>query len=282
MSSTRLTNVAKANAELALKALLRNGISFIDSPLSDEEHVAMWNEMVPKQWRDIVQFMMDEECEVYEIFSNRVALHMQAPSGKFYKMRLTTASRDYKQQFMKRTTKNEKSQPQIRYVHNGEVAVVYGVLLTPDLTVQLLGQQKADALIEWAETCATMWKDVVESTETLQQLFAMIKTAGQLRRMVPELFRYMPKENQLAFEDQKRASTLPFEWAGYDRARVERLVGTLLKCQLLQGTTKPRMIAAMQQNNFSWASLLPDAERVQEEDADDTSEVESMVGDDDW
>ena len=66
----------------------------------------------------------------------------------------------------------------------------------------------------------------------------MALTAGQLKRMVPDLLKYLPDDKRDMLHQQVRASTLPFEWAAYDRDRVERAITYIAKCHMLRGIGK--------------------------------------------
>lgn len=78
----------------------------------------------------------------------------------------------------------------------------------------------------------------------IDDLLEMCVTAGQMRRMVPDLLKYLPPEKVQCLHNQVRASTLPFEWAAYPREMVDRATTYMAKCHILTGlgtTLRQRM-----------------------------------------
>lgn len=69
----------------------------------------------------------------------------------------------------------------------------------------------------------------------IDDLLEMCVTAGQMRRMVPDLLKYLPPEKVQCLHNQVRASTLPFEWAAYPRDAVDRATTYMAKCHILTG-----------------------------------------------
>lgn len=115
----------------------------------------------------------------------------------------------------------------------------YAMPVTPDEIKHALGNDEGAAYLEWMQQSADLYTEITDAGRVLDDLFGMIKTAGQVKRMVPDLLQYLPVAQRAAFEDQKRASTVPFEWAPYDKSAVERMLVTLSKGHLLAGMAKP-------------------------------------------
>lgn len=96
------------------------------------------------------------------------------------------------------------------------------------------------AVLDWMRSAIT---DTIEArnarTVLVDDLLNMCKTAGQMKRMVPELLKYIPPEKSAALHNQVRASTLPYEWAAYDRNAVDRAITYIAKCHMLTGLGKP-------------------------------------------
>ena len=86
---------------------------------------------------------------------------------------------------------------------------------------------------------AKLYDDILVSSRVIEDVMYMAKSAGQIKRMVPELIQYLPKHIQEAFADQKRSSTCPFEWATYPKCDVEIMLATVNKGHLLVGMSKP-------------------------------------------
>lgn len=257
--STRLSNLSKGNVENVLTKQLREGIRFIDCPLTDEEQVALWDKLIPEDVVNAVNVLDAHGYHnEYHLRDRAVEFHLQTDETSFFKVRMY----DHTQRRFLQVGQKDALNAVRLVIPDGRMNIQHPRLFTtgPGLGA-MIGFDRATAFMDWAVTCDLMKRDIESAIETVRELFEMIKTAGQLKRMVPDLFRYIPDAQRAAFDDQKRASTLPFEWAGYDRARVERMLGTLLKCQLLTGSAKPRMAATeIHGNDYSWAEKLVNAQ----------------------
>jgi hypothetical protein len=104
--------------------------------------------------------------------------------------------------------------------------------------VEYLGQHKCDEVIQWARDTAVLYDELKSAQTVVKDVFTMAKTAGQVKRMVPELLQYLPLAKRQAFEEQKRSSTLPFEWAAYPKDAVEKMTITVSKGHLLANMGK--------------------------------------------
>jgi hypothetical protein len=98
---------------------------------------------------------------------------------------------------------------------------------------------------EWPEIHEWMKNAVQDSNEArltkkvFDDLLGMCVTAGQLKRMVPDLLKYLPPHKVAVLAQQTRASSLPFDWAAYPRDDVEKAITYIAKCHILTGLGNP-------------------------------------------
>jgi hypothetical protein len=113
--------------------------------------------------------------------------------------------------------------------------------LTPGHICHHLGADKGMEFIEWMNMTAEMYDELRLASRTLTDIFTMAKTAGQIKRMVPDLMQYLPQAQREAFEEQKRSSTVPFEWAPYPKENIDKMLLQVSKGHLLSGLNKPAL-----------------------------------------
>jgi hypothetical protein len=111
--------------------------------------------------------------------------------------------------------------------------------ITPDDMRKFLGADLTDEVLQWMHDCANMRDELILANTSLQSIFDMAATAGQIKRMVPELLQYLPVRQRQAFEEQKRSSTVPFEWAPFPKKNVDVMLTQINKGHLLQNMRKP-------------------------------------------
>lgn len=115
--------------------------------------------------------------------------------------------------------------------------------------------EEFQALVQWMRACETIRNQIGSAYEVLKRVLDMVTTVGQLKRMVPDLIRYLPTEAREALAEQKRRSSLPAAWASTDRAAVREAVDLIARCYLLP---KPENNVSLNLNGFddkSWAFL---------------------------
>lgn len=94
-----------------------------------------------------------------------------------------------------------------------------------------LGDDVARGFFDWLEQAVVLSREIDNSLAAFEDIMRMTKTAGHLRRMVPELYRLLPALNQTSLS---RTSAVPYEWSSYPRQNVELLTHTIAKCLLLE------------------------------------------------
>jgi hypothetical protein len=121
---------------------------------------------------------------------------------------------------------------------NNTSSVTPAIWCNKDELHEYLGPEDIELFLEWLLSTAAMRTELTEAVKTISDVMTMAKTAGQVKRMVPDLLQYLPPQLRKAYQDQIRASSLPFEWAPYNKPRVDRLLTALGKGHLLAGMAK--------------------------------------------
>lgn len=120
---------------------------------------------------------------------------------------------------------------------------------------EVLGHGQATKLGEWATTASELGVQCIEAKQTIKAVFDMVKTAGQLRRMVPDLIQYLPDYMQKELANQERKSPFPDPWAEFDKSKVERLLVVLARGHLVK--TLADNSVGVYGDDFTWAQKLP-------------------------
>lgn len=98
-----------------------------------------------------------------------------------------------------------------------------------NMICERLGHPTAHRFFEWLDNAVELSIQIELARLTAQDVMGMVKTAGHLRRMVPELYKLAGSPGVTG-----RASAVPYEWAAYPRERIAKLTETLAKLSLLQ------------------------------------------------
>lgn len=123
---------------------------------------------------------------------------------------------------------------------------------------------KAEDLLSWLGTTKKLGAECALAFPTFMELLRMCSTAGQVRRVLPELVDFMPSTVKLILGKQTRASNVPFEWSAFDRSRVEQLTNTMAKCMLLaHNTDDPHSWA--KRGDYTWP-VITQAGALEQED----------------
>jgi len=98
-----------------------------------------------------------------------------------------------------------------------------------NMVAHRLGRGAYDQFARWVRNAVGLSEDINMALETFDEIMKFTRTAGHLRRMVPELYRLAG----LPQITSSRSSAVPYDWSSYPRQRVEWLTATIAKCQLL-------------------------------------------------
>jgi hypothetical protein len=260
--STRLSKEDLANAQAKLLSVLDYGIKFLECPISDEDKGIFWHKGFPDDLLDAYTTLNEHGVGVeYSATTRAIGFVVPKDTTTAYAIRLCMV--ESQRGFFTITHKMMEQWPKTKLKDD---QYTEWPVLTRETITERLGEPTAAALLEWVEACAIMDDEIFNAQYVIEEIFAMIKTAGQLKRMIPDLLQYLPEDARNALDEQKRTSQVPFEWAAYDRGKVERMLDTFHKCSLLKGLEKPSMAKASREDDaFSWSC-------TREMLADDTAE----------
>jgi len=262
--TTRLTKVEVNQAQTHLTDVLDSGIQFIECPLTDEEKSVFWHKSFPDDLLTAYMTLHAHGVGVEYAATTR-SIGFVIPRNDKHVFAVRLCLNDAQQGFFTVTQKMLEEWDTVKLANDPYTS---WPAFDPKLVIKNMGVPTAKRFFDWVMACALMDDEISNAQTVLEDLFGMIKTAGQLHRMAPDLFQYMPKKSQLAFAAQKRSSHAPYGWAEYDRDKVHRMIGTVHKCFLLKGLGKPSMEKATRgTDNFSWCTdrLIADPDEVTEE-----------------
>lgn len=97
----------------------------------------------------------------------------------------------------------------------------------------ILGPGLGSKFASWVVDVKQFHREAVSTYQTCEQIVKMASTPGQLKRMMPDLVSRLGRSAQRILRDQKRASSMPFEWAEFPREPVYAAEALLAKCYLL-------------------------------------------------
>jgi hypothetical protein len=115
-----------------------------------------------------------------------------------------------------------------------------------------LGADRWKEFVEWVSYASTIDGEFRNALWVVTKLLEMCKTVGQLTRALPELATFMPREIQETLREQRRASTMPYDWAAFPRDRVDLAQQALAKAYLLPDQARARRLWG--DLNVTWAS----------------------------
>jgi hypothetical protein len=246
--NTRLKESDKDETIRALNQVLDNLPKFWQMPVRDRNKwIRLYNSKFPQEIFDAmdicqawgytpstyeangIRFVIDHEAKYY---SANIRLDwLPPPPGRPLSRQPLRWTNEIRQ--------NKKICVDVRTpLTNDTARVAPAMWLSVPEMHKYLGVEDTEHFMEWIVSTADMRLELKEAVQTIAQIMEMAKTAGQVKRMVPDLLQYLPPKLQLAYKDQVRASSLPFEWASYNKPRVERLLIALGKGHLLAGMGK--------------------------------------------
>ena len=242
-NNTRMNWADREEAVRHLDKLLSNIVNFTRLPPIDVVALVVgWNELFPK---DYVAAVKTGHVYGSQICTNVYASEIIFGVDGLHDTRtvFATIKNAYfdSQEFYKRTgltgplMVRSSLLPLRANRKERTVGIDRNVALTQQQIIDILGKEQADDLFQWMKDTAMLYDELHQSRITIKEVFNMAKTAGQIKRMVPDLLQYLPLELRNAYQLQVRSSTLPFEWATYDKDKVERMTLTISKGHLLAG-----------------------------------------------
>jgi hypothetical protein len=243
MVRRRIEVATAAHLASALRDVLKNTVAFLDCPMTDEQMLAVWFDGYPQPVFDAIEILKDAQfigefdgaTEATPTFAVRelgVGVRFKLRSGQRLFRRIPVAGRH--------------RLPLVKYGHVNLRNVLWSTF------EKVLSTDERKAVIDWANAAAECSVKHKEVKQTIGEVCKMLSTAGQLKRMVPDLVGYLPPRLQEAVMEQKRASPFPDAWASYDKARVDRMLSALAEGLLCKGVNQREVTGV-----YSWAEYLP-------------------------
>lgn len=266
--TTRLSKLSKEHSLSALRALLNNVVGFVGCPITDRDKmVELWNTKFPLDLRESVRTL-----GMYKIGMGNGGLTSEnirwctdiggQLHSAFVKLdELGPISADKMGQGVMQYAFSTGigslvSKGFYRQIYfDNRLTRAQCIELSQADMVQVLGADLTDEVISWMTQTAVMREELIIANTALQAIFDMAQTAGQIKRMVPDLLQYLPVTQRLAFEEQKRSSTVPFDWAPFPKADVDVMLTQINKGHLLQGMRKENRREASVEtvDHLTWA-----------------------------
>lgn len=241
-ATTRLNNVDRSNTIQSLHGVLNNIVRFVEMPVRDRHKmVNLWHGKFPRELFQAIDTLhslgygpthsgganyrvaLEVEGEVYAALIRTEELPFEGAAAPMQPMRMSP----------------EIAKDMTRMVRIGSNVQHRPLVLNLEYMEEHLGAADTNTFVEWVVHTAKLREEIIDASQVINDVFEMAKTAGQIKRMVPDLLQYLPLGLRQAYEEQKRASTMPFEWAPYDKSRVERMILTVSKGHLLANMAKP-------------------------------------------
>ncbi len=197
------------------------GRMFTAMPWPIEENLAVVvNRMIPAKYREALELLCTSGYPLHQTVSYHASIKFPISTG--YLLSATTFpawnSPIWEQAFWH----HPHMQHGMRQVDDKHMRIGLGV--------------EYDKFVNWVEQMAPLVGEVERAWKTVGEILEMASTAGQLKGMVPELVQYLPPARQEFLRGQLKASSLPYEWASYDRPAVRAMLLTMSKCYLLPKT----------------------------------------------
>lgn len=213
--------------------LLDAGIRFTRLSMTPEEMGEFWHKGFPDELLDAYSVLATHGVGIeYHAVSSAVGFAIPIDSLRAMSVRLAIPGGNGG--FINLTRSMAKDHPKVMLMDAGGVAEPWPAI-SQDECVKRMGKAKFDEFWEWSMAADKMSREIAVALDVSTELLDMVKTAGQLQRMVPEMLRFLKPEHRAALEGQKRASQVPYEWAAYDRAKVDAALVTMGKCDLVKG-----------------------------------------------
>jgi hypothetical protein len=224
MATTRLGVNDKAELRRDFELLFGRCYALMPCPIAGTYLPALYNNLVPEPYKKAAVEMMARgyNCELWFLRTvefvvpvNNIKMTFcltidDVPGGR-------PPATIFDRLFMQRP-RSSKTQP-------------YGDVSTAEL--ELAFGEHGKPLLDWGWQYATLVNECFTAWDTAAEIIEMTSTAGQLRRMVPEMLQYLPDEKRTVLERQVRSSAIPHEWTYYDRRRVRDMLTTMAKCWLM-------------------------------------------------
>lgn len=248
--TTRLNSADRQNTVESLHGVLSNIVRFVEMPVRDRHKmVNLWHGQFPRELFEAMDVLKKLGYGPSHSGSPnyRVAMEIE---GEVYTALIRTEELPFEGEVPMEPMRMSPNISNATTRVVGHAPSSYrATVLHLEYVEKHLGAADTAAFVEWMIHTAKLREEILDAATVITDIFDMAKTAGQIKRMVPDLLQYLPASLRQAYDEQKRASTMPFEWAPYDKGRVERMILAVSKGHLLANMAKPG------RENFSFGTL---------------------------
>jgi hypothetical protein len=222
--STSISQRMATEIKEEVSRLLGRGRSAFDCPLNAEERAKLWHDSMDQNVVGAINLL---EAKGYNVgFHKAVWCQFQTNlEGESYTISLWNSAHD-----------------DPSFLQLGDMSQYRG----PGLLVHAFPQPAERWLefVQWVQNTGRIERDFAAAQDTLESVLDFCNTIGQLTRAVPELAQYLSTEKREILQGQKRASNMPYEWATFDRKRIDVLQFSMAKAHLFP-----------QGHNFTWGRI---------------------------
>lgn len=227
--SVQLTKTMRRELQNELDNLFGRGRRFNKCPLTGQELIDFWHRLVPPDIVAAVKLLDENDYPTGDLTSNQMSFEVKV-AGRPHRVRLVT---DNFESNLINTPGHDVDEIEALVV---EAALPQGITW--------------DIFSTWIQNAALMEEHFIEALETFKQIAGLdgdahsncssrhaqegfCGTAGQLVRILPELGQHIRGDKGKMLREQKRASTMPFDWQLYDRSKIERLQFAIAKAGIM-------------------------------------------------
>jgi hypothetical protein len=217
------TQIGKKFSEELIKdvsKLLGRGKLAFPCPLTADERVALWNNMIRPDILAAYELLLAEEVAGSDYLGHWNIKFKTTHGNERFLVEFVHQSPD-PQTFL-RVRPNDSNNQHFR---------------SADSVYDAMPGGKHEAFTDWMRNCAMIRRDFEPALQTLKDIIKFCGTIGQLTRAIPDLHKYLKKQHQDILREQTRSSNMPYEWASFDRARVDQLQFAVAKSYLLPAQT---------------------------------------------
>lgn len=225
MATTAMTKILVKELKKDISTLLGRGRKAFPCPFDLPELQTLWHNMLPPDTVAAYKLLKDREFDISSLCTWNVKFTVEL-DNKRYELQLVDRTRSL-DGFLD-APYNEKNPDVagslVNNIHlRGARQMAHAL---PDIA-------RYPAFITWIENMAIIERDFAPALGTLNTILDWCNTIGQLVRAVPDLYKYLPLDRQKLLKQQGRSSNMPYEWASFDRTRVDNLQFSMAKASLL-------------------------------------------------
>lgn len=210
MATTAITKTLREEITNDISRLMGRGLRALPCPIGQVDQAKFWHGTLPQHEVQAYELLKDSEYE-----GARSLCHWNLNI-------MTRFDREYSIKFVA---------PVAIFLSKTRASLQHH--RDADTLERCYPEENWGAFVAWVQNSAQLRREFHPSIQTVMEILEFCGTIGQLVRAVPDLHKYLPKEKARLLKDQSRSSNMPYEWASFDRARVDALQFAMAKACLL-------------------------------------------------